>query len=292
VTGPIVCAFEDTDPAIRAAAVAGWLAAEIGASMLLVHAFDEGALPALDLRSVGALAFRDRLAALQEQLARRRMADTLAVVADALAPVNVSRELIDGKPVPVLTALAADRGAMLVVSGTAARGGMDRLMQGSVAARLAASTPCPTVTVPPDAMPEEPGPVLAAYDGSSDSRRAARHAAVLAARLGRELLIVGVSTRGDRGRIDPDVPGDMHAAVSGAPAIPPGGLHVSLEERDGEPAAAVARAAGECRACLVVTPTRGRGDLRTALFGSITLEIVRSAARPVVLVPASAGDLR
>ena len=291
MTAPIVCAFEDAEPAVRAAGAAGWLAGELGAPMLLVHVFDEGVLPALDLRSAEAIAFRDRLTALQERRARRRAADALADVADALAPVPVSIELFDGTPVPVLTALAADRGAMLLVSGTAARGGMERLMQGSVSARLAAKAPCPTVTVPPDAAIGEPGPVLSVDDGSRHGRRAGRHAAMLAARLRRELVVVSVSTQGDRGRIDADLVEDLHARVSVASVLPPGGLRVSVAERDGEPTAAVSQEAFGRRACLVVTATRGRGDLRTVLFGSITLGLVRSAGRPVVLIPESAGDL-
>jgi nucleotide-binding universal stress UspA family protein len=108
-----------------------------------------------------------------------------------------SPELLEGQPIPGLLELAASRGARLIVTGTAARVGLDRILKGSVTGELAAHAPCPVIAVPRAAALEEPGPVLAGYDGSEHGLRAARHAAALAAQLNRELVVVQVDKRGD-----------------------------------------------------------------------------------------------
>ena len=61
-----------------------------------------------------------------------------------------------------------------------------------------------------------------------------------------------------------------------------------MHVEDGDPVEALARAARERRACLVVTGTRGRGPLRGQLFGSVSTGLVRAAGRPVMLVSAHA----
>ena len=152
----------------------------------------------------------------------------------------------------MLQALAAERGAALLVSGTAARGGLEHVLQGSVSGRLAADAPCPVVTVPPGAVVGDSGPVLVGDDGSDHGRRAVRHAAALADQLTREL--------------------------------------VRMQVEDGDPVAGLADAAREHRACLVVSGTRGRGPFRAELFGSVSTGLVQTAGRPIVLVPLSAGD--
>jgi nucleotide-binding universal stress UspA family protein len=53
----------------------------------------------------------------------------------------------------------------------------------------------------------------------------------------------------------------------------------------GEPAEALVRLAREHDAQLVVVGSRGMGELRSALFGSVSAELLRSAPCPVVLVP-------
>ena len=47
---------------------------------------------------------------------------------------------------------------------------------GSVTSELAARSPCPVIAVPRAAAREEPGPVLAGYDGSDHGLREGRTA--------------------------------------------------------------------------------------------------------------------
>jgi nucleotide-binding universal stress UspA family protein len=186
-----------------------------------------------------------------EDRIRARAMNGLAQIAVDLSRVSVSAEVLEGLPAPVVTQAAVDRGAELLVCGTAARRGLQFVLHGSVVRDIAASAPCPVVTVPPDAVIAEPGPVIAVDDGSELAQHALRHAAALAERLRRDLL---------------QIPAD-----------------------EGDPVAEAAGAGRAHRACLLVAPTRGRGALRAELFGSLATGLVQTAGRPVALVSADAA---
>jgi nucleotide-binding universal stress UspA family protein len=183
-----------------------------------------------------------------EESARADLVATLA----GLPHADVTGSVLTGWPASEIRRRAAEDDAALLVCGTAARRGLDHLLEGSVSGALAADAPCPVVVVPPDAALREPGPVLVGDDGSEHGRRAARHAEMLAGRLGRDV--------------------------------------VSLHVEEGDPAAELARVARERRACVAVVGTRGRGPLRSALFGSASTGLVRAAGRPVALISAHAGE--
>jgi nucleotide-binding universal stress UspA family protein len=206
---------------------------------------------------------------------------------------ELETKLEDGQPVPELRRLATERRATLLVAGAAARSGLDRILIGSVAGRLAAVAPCPLVVVPRGAALDEPGPVVSGYDGSAHSLRAARHAAALSARLGRELVLVHVT--GDDGvRPGEDLARELHdAGVRGLgddPGRPRLDLKVRLAVEPGDPVQILAAVAREESAALLVTGTRGRNALSSALLGSVSAGLVRAAGRPVALVPRSAGE--
>jgi nucleotide-binding universal stress UspA family protein len=250
----IICAYDASDTARLAATTAGWLAKAMAATLEIVYVLDAGGvLVAAPREGAGAdPVLRGEFYELQADRLRERMLSELASTASSLDGVRVTYSVHDGLPVTTLHALSAERRATLLVSGTAARGGLERVLQGSVSGRLATDAPCPVVTVPLSARVGDAGPVLAGDDGSDHARRAVLHATELAQRIRRDVV---------RMRVD-----------------------------DGDPVEIIAAAAHEQRACLIVTGTRGRGPVRTALFGSVSTGLVRSAARPVVLVPPSAGD--
>jgi nucleotide-binding universal stress UspA family protein len=160
--------------------------------------------------------------------------------------VDVTGTVLTGLPADVIRQRAADSDAMLLVTGTAARHGFQRLLHGSVSGALAANAPCPVVVVAQGDALREPGPVLVGDDGSEHGRRAVRHAELLATRLDRGLERIQV--------------------------------------QDGDPVEQLARAARERRACMAVAGTRGRGPLLGELFGSVSTGLVRAAGRPVMLV--------
>jgi nucleotide-binding universal stress UspA family protein len=149
------------------------------------------------------------------------------------------------------------------------------------------------VAAPRGAALDEPGPVVAGYDGSPHSVRAARHAAALAARLGRELVLLHVTR--DRGvEAGEELARELYAAgISGLgddPGRPALDLRVRLAVEEGDPVQVLAAVGREQAAALLVTGTRGRNALSSALLGSVSVGLIAAAGRPVALVPASAGE--
>jgi nucleotide-binding universal stress UspA family protein len=245
--GPVLCAFDASEPSVLAAHAAAWLAGALRAPLELVYAVDYDDLPALPPHSAGVDPYvRDALPEIQEQIAQDDARADLESALSALPHADVNGSVLSGWPPNVIRRRVVDCGATLLVCGTAARRGLQHLLQGSVSGVLAADASCPVMVVPPELALREPVPVVVGNDGSEHGRRAVRHAEALAARLDRDLV-------------------PMHV-------------------EDGDPVDELARAARERRACLAVVGTRGRGPLRGQLFGSVSAGLVRAAGRPVVLV--------
>jgi nucleotide-binding universal stress UspA family protein len=194
---------------------------------------------------------RSELYEQHEEKARAHALEQLEGVAEDMPGDPPTLSVLEGRPVETLQRRAAEREAALVVTGTAAVEGLDFLMHGSVPARLAAVLSCPLVVAPPAAAVADPGPVLVGDDDSDESRRAVHHASAIAGRLGREMMRVRVE--------------------------------------EGDPVTVIGDAGRLQQACLLVTGHRGRGPLRTALFGSVTAGLVQTGGRPVMVVPPGAG---
>ena len=287
---PVICAVEDGEVSRHAVQVAAWLARAFNTELVLAHAFDPMGIPARPRNEMLARGITDDDL---EHVARRAARLLLRDAAGSVTDVDVATELIEGQVVAELLRLADARWATLLVAGTAARAGIDRVLVGSVSSALAAAAPCPVVAAPRAAALDEPGPVVAGYDGSDHSLRAARHAAAMAARLERELVLMHVT--GDEGvRPDEELARELYAAglrgVGDDPGRPALDLKVRLAVEEGDPAQVLAAVGREEKAVLLVTGTRGRNALSSALLGSVSVGLVRAAGRPVALVPPSAGE--
>ncbi len=288
---PVMCAIESGEASRHAVQAAAWLARDLDTALVVAHAFDPMAIPARPRQEMLARGITDDDL---EQVARRAASLLLRDAAASVTGVEAATELVEGQVVPELLELAEARWAMLLVAGTAAREGIERVLVGSVSGALAAAAPCPVVAVPRGAALDDPGPVVAGYDGSAHSLRAARHAASLAARLGRELVLLHV-TRGEGVEPDEELARELYAAGVGGLGDDPGrpalDLKVRLEVEEGDPVQVLAAVAREQAAALLVTGTRGRNALSSALLGSVSVGLVAAAGRPVALVPASAGEV-
>src|SRR3954447_9604395 len=131
----IICAIDNGEGSTDAARAAAWLAREAATSLVLAHVFDPMAIPAHPPGAPARLAVADEDL---EQAARDRARHLLEAAARAITAVEPATELLEGQPVPELQRLAERRSAALLVTGTAARGGLDRILIGSVASELAA----------------------------------------------------------------------------------------------------------------------------------------------------------
>jgi nucleotide-binding universal stress UspA family protein len=252
---------------MHAVEAAAWLAGELDASVVLVHVFDEWAIGAPATREL-----RARSVTMDDLvLDARRDANTLLHdMAGGLGDVEHTIELVEDHPVEGVLRAVRDHDPSVLVTGTAARGGFDRVLFGSVASELAAKSPCPVAAVPAGVKLRGPGPVLAVYDGSDHNVATAHHGAALATGMGRKLLVVCVGSDG----------AEFDAELSGVD------FDVETAPADVDAVTAVTRAADRADAALIVAGTRGRGPLVAALFGSVSAGLVQAAERPVVVTAA------
>jgi len=289
-TRPVMCAIDEGEASRQAVRVAAWLARALDTRLVLAHAFDPMGIGARPREEMLARDLTDDDLVHAERRAAQLL---LEEAAKSVTDVELTPELLEGEIVAELLRLAVERWAVLLVAGTAARGGLERVLAGSVSGALVASAPCPLVAVPRGAALDEPGPVVVGYDGSAHSLRAARHAAALAARLRRELVLLHVTGK-EAVRPDEDLARDLYAAglrgLGDEPGRPALDLTVRLAVEDGDPVQVLAAVGREEAAALLVTGTRGRNALSSALLGSVSVGLVGAAGRPVALVPESAGD--
>ncbi|GAA2304402.1 universal stress protein [Streptomyces kunmingensis] len=135
-----------------------------------------------------------------------------------------------------------------------------------------------------------PLPVVAAVDGSDDSKRALRWALAEAARRDADLRIVhvrqyaphlqpAVLVAGPDEPADDPVIGDVRKELEGREGPPP----LEFISREGVPAAVVPEMSNEAQ--LLVLGSRGRGGFASLLLGSNGVAAARDAACPVVVVP-------
>ena len=289
---PVMCALEDTRVSGHAFQASKWLAESLRAPLLAVHVFDPMGVPIRPRQEMLAAGLDSEDLERAARLGAQRLVDDAAKEA---SDVELTAELVEGLPVPELHRRVTEARARLLVAGTAARAGLDRLLIGSVTSELAAGAPCPLIAVTRGAVLADRGPVLAGYDGSEHSLRAARHAAALAAGLDRSLVLLHVADGDERVDINPELADELAgAAVRGLgaePTRPPLDLKVTLAVEEGDPVEVLVQVARERSAALLVAGSRGRGMLRSTLLGSVSTGLVRAAGRPVAVISPAAGSL-
>lgn len=137
------------------------LARQTGARVHLLHVFDSllRDLPPGDAESEATRALRMRM----QTVARDALDRVAARRADEGVRVTTEQRLAPA-PAPAIVACARDISADLIMMGTHERGGLHRLLFGSVAETVRAMRPCPVDVVPR-------APVAARWGGSLDDVR-------------------------------------------------------------------------------------------------------------------------
>jgi nucleotide-binding universal stress UspA family protein len=136
--------------------------------------------------------------------------------------------------------------------------------------------------------------ILCPMDFSDLSRRALRHAAILARWYGAELHVLHVApamptlwgVAPTLGPFSPESP-TADAEISMREAVRPAvaaGLSVVAEVRQGEPTRSILDYAAARASDLVVMGTHGRGGFERLVLGSVTEKVLRKAACPVLTV--------
>jgi nucleotide-binding universal stress UspA family protein len=192
-------------------------------------------------------------------------------------PHDVTVECLRGLPAPQLQYRAEQLGAALFIVGSSGRSPVMATLLGSTSRRLLHHAELPVVIARGVGEPEDrDGPVVCGVAGPrADARHVARHAAGLAQRMGRPLVVATVASPLDAARRRAD-----DAALW---LDVPDGLETAALE--GAPAARLADLAEACRAPLLVVGCRRAGVVGTMFGGSVSAELTRAARRPVAVVP-------
>ncbi len=213
-------------------------------------------------------------------------AAALALLAELAAEVTAERpnlpvtpELVSGPPAASLRAAAA--AAELLVVGADDASPFVEAISGSVPGELLTTTPCPLAVVPRrERTTPATAPVVVAFAEPATSQAALAYAFGAAARSGRPLTVLHCVPADDATLVDP-----ARGLVGFGGRYPD--VTVDIEVTAAEPRTALVDVSR--RAALLVLGSRGRGRLASGLFGSVSRDLIRRSACPVVVARATAG---
>ena len=213
-----------------------------------------------------------------------------------MSGLEVTTDSREGIPATEIVDYAGEHDVDAIVMGTAGRGGVTRMVVGSVADKVVRTSPVPVVTVPPAASDAEPNggswtidDLLLPTDGSQTADAAARDALEVASQLEATVHLLTVADTARTSSV-PTVTGvellegaaeRLEELTAEAEAR---GLEVTTTVREGHPAEAILEHAETEPVDLIAMGTAGRGGVDRFVLGSVTDRVVRSAPVPVVTV--------
>jgi nucleotide-binding universal stress UspA family protein len=214
------------------------------------------------------------------------------------AGLAVDVRTADGRVAERILAVAGETGADLIVMGTHGRGGVQRLVLGSVTEKVVRQAHCRVLTIPPQDVhtPSAAEPfhaVLCPTDFSDASAAAVAVAAGLADESRATLHLVHVVDWPFGHTVGPDPVTTLReslvaqAAQDLQPLLPPRPRGTPAAEAlvlAGHPAAQIVAAARARSADLIVMGVSGRGVVGLTVLGSTTHRVLREACCPVLTV--------
>ena len=281
---PILVPLDGSRRAEHVVAYVAALAASTGSHVILLRAIDP------PNTAFSSSADRARLANLEQ----RRASNYLARVSAELQARGIvtSTDVFEGTPAEMIVRRAADVGAGLIAISTRGRGGLGRLLFGSVATAVARTAMQPVFVVRPalksTAEVRPPQRILALVsDGDTIDAGPAGHAAAFARRYGAALTLLRTSVpiaalragsgRGShpreliaRHRLDAAL-----AVAELARDLRERGVHAQHEALGGDAAIVALRRARQLHADMVVVGAAGPG--------SVAEEVARQAPCPVLI---------
>ncbi len=172
---------------------------------------------------------------------------------------------------------AAKLKADLIITGRRGRTGLEKLMMGSVTARVIGHSPCNVLVVPRAAV-FGCRKILVATDGSEYSSAAVREACAMAKACDGEVLIVSVAS--DKAGLK-EAESIAAAARESAAAE---GLKVSSTAAEGPVHERIIDIAVKEKADLIVVGSHGRTGLKRLLMGSVAERVIGHAPGAVLVV--------
>jgi nucleotide-binding universal stress UspA family protein len=202
----------------------------------------------------------------------------------------------DRSPARGLQHAAENRNAVLITLGASHRSGLGRVFPGGTAERLMSGSPCP-VAIAPSGYADQPRRLLTvgcAFDGSPESRAALAWTQSLARASGARVRVITVHE--PLASVAPGFQGLPMIAEDGAlrdyrrrvlreaaRELEGDGLEVESGLLTGNAKPVLEEES--TRLDLLVTGSRGYGPARAVLLGSVSGDLVRHAACPVVVLP-------
>jgi nucleotide-binding universal stress UspA family protein len=180
----------------------------------------------------------------------------------------------NGLPATSISTLAQSEGADFIALGTHGRGGLQRLMMGSVAETVIREALVPVLTVRSLELPADIQRVLCPVNASEAAIAAATQAGRIASALGAKLTLLHVSTAADA---------DFDAEA----LVPERGTDVRILRHavtDDHPAPEILRIGDSGDYDLIVVGAQHRLVRDVTLFGTTTASVTRHAHTPVLTV--------
>lgn len=212
---------------------------------------------------------------------------------EKLAGIELETRAYGGaSPAAILTALAEDRDFDAIVVGSPHRGAIGRVVLGSVATGLLNGAPVDVAVAPTGyAAADHPnlGDIAVAYDGSPEARHALRRAEDLARAFNARIKLLTVvvppvaTPTMVPGAYTPESPPEPDKVIREGVDSVDSALSVESRRLDGDPAIQLLEACEE-GVDLLVVGSRGYGPLTRVLVGSVSREVIRKAACPVLAV--------
>ncbi len=233
-------------------------------------------------------------------------------IANRLRSTGISVELqtphlpSPGEAGEVILQTAGQLHASLIVMATHGRGGLGRLVYGSVADAVLRHASVPVLLVPPTSdrrwHPEFRPHILVPLDGSETAEAILSPLQQLAEPLDADILLLRVTESLDYVKPHGDECDSCRRSRSlgEEPGIEPvkarqyldrvaerlraDGLRVETQQEIGQASGTIIRVARERGADLIAMATQGHGGLTRLVFGSVANETVRQAHVPILLV--------
>jgi nucleotide-binding universal stress UspA family protein len=299
----VLCAVARDDHAQAVIAAGRRLAATGRFRPLFVHVAEPalaGAPAPTPLPGIAEAAMRPPPAETLEELEEAALRHGEELLRAAGVEEDEERLVTTGDPVAELRRIGREQEAALIAVGCRGRGAIAASLLGSVSRSLACQGGLPVLIPRAGALPGEDGPVVCGvqHDEDRPSLTAARTAAKLAASLERPLVLAHVIDSGAAalavagGGPVPAVavePGEREhreaRRVLEAVAAQVGAPDADLVVLEGRPAPELDALASEREAALLAVGCHGGGLLRALFEGAVSVDLARSAHRPLVIVP-------
>ena len=221
----------------------------------------------------------------------------LVLTARRASDVKVKIFMRQGNVVQEILAQAKASRADLVVIGSHGKGGVQRLVLGSVAEKVLRLATCPVLTVRSGVRVarrgRSPRTILCATDFSAAANRGVAYAKRLAKEANAKLVMMhavewpfgAAMTSGAVGALRTSIESSARdKLVRLLPRSSPGGPGAQAVVTFGKASAAIVKLARARSADLIVMGVSGRGATDVALLGSTTHQVIREGTWPVLTV--------